>query len=47
MNAMPSALKSIVIVNFLGKNKAFKTCFGHVFSKACQYGIVEKKILEI
>ncbi len=39
LNAMTSALKSIVNCEFLGLEESFQgTCFGHAFSKACQYG---------
>jgi hypothetical protein len=44
-NAMINALKSIVNCEFLGIEEKFQaTCFGHAFSKACQYGSVEEKV---
>ncbi len=37
---MISGLKSIVNYESLGLEERFQgTCFGHAFSKACQYGI--------
>jgi len=45
LNAMTSVLKSIVNCEFLGIGKSFQgTCFGHAFSKACQYGTIEEKV---
>ncbi len=45
INAMIIALKSIVSCEFFGLEESFQgTCFGHVFSKACQYGTKEEKI---
>jgi hypothetical protein len=42
-NAMIGALKSIVNCESFGLEESFQgICFGHVFSKACQYGIIEK-----
>jgi hypothetical protein len=39
-NAMITALKVVVNYESLGSEEPFKgTCLGHVFSKACQYGI--------
>ncbi len=39
LNAMIIALKVVVNYECLGLEESFKgTCFGHVFSKACQYG---------
>jgi hypothetical protein len=41
---MTNALKSIVNCESFGLEESFKgTCFGHAFSKACQYGIAKKK----
>ncbi len=41
-NAMIDVLKAVVNCEFLGLEESFQdSCFGHVFSKACQYGIVE------
>jgi hypothetical protein len=43
-NAMTIVLKSIVICEYFGIKESFQgTCFGHAFSKACQYGIVKEK----
>ncbi len=39
LNAMTNVLKSIVNCEPLGLEESFQgTCFGHAFSKACQYG---------
>jgi len=44
-NAMIGALKFVVNCESFGLEESFHgTCFGHVFSKACQYGIVEEKV---
>jgi len=44
-NAMTIALKVVINCEPLGLEKNFQgTCFGHAFSKACQYGIVEEKV---
>jgi hypothetical protein len=44
-NAMTIALKTIVNYESFGLEESFQgTCFGHVFSKACQYDIVEEKV---
>jgi hypothetical protein len=44
LNAMISVLKSVINCEFLGLEKNFQgICFGHAFSKACQYGIVKEK----
>jgi hypothetical protein len=43
-NAMIGVLKYVVNFESLGLEESFQgTCFGHVFSKACQYGIAKKK----
>jgi len=40
LNAMITVLKVVVNYESFGLEESFKgTCFGHVFSKACQYGI--------
>ncbi len=45
MNAMTFALKSIVSCETLSLQKSFNgTCFGHVFSKACQYATTDEKM---
>jgi hypothetical protein len=45
LDAMTMALKIIVNCDILGLEDSFNgTCFGHVFSKTCQYAIIEKKI---
>jgi hypothetical protein len=42
---MTIALKSIVSCDMLGLEENFQGfCFGHAFSKACQYVTIEKKI---
>jgi hypothetical protein len=39
------ALKVVVNYEFLGLEKRFQgTCFGHAFSKACQYGTIEETV---
>jgi hypothetical protein len=39
------ALKVIINYEPLGLEENFLgTCFGHAFSKACQYGIIEEKV---
>jgi hypothetical protein len=45
LNAMIIELKHVVNCESLGLEERFQsTCFGHVFSKACQYGIVKEKV---
>ncbi len=45
LNAMTYALKSIMNYEFLGLEESFQgTCFGHTFSKACQYGTTKEKV---
>jgi len=45
LNAMTLALRSIVSCHILRLEESFNgSCFKHVFSKACQYGIVEDKV---
>jgi len=42
---MTSALKSIVNYESLELEQSFQgTCFGHTFSKACQYGSAKEKV---
>ncbi len=44
-NAMIGVLKSVVNCESFGLEESFQgICFGHVFSKACQYGIIGKKV---
>jgi hypothetical protein len=39
------ALKSIVSCDVLGLEENFQgTCFGHAFSKACQYATTNEKV---
>ncbi len=45
LNAMINALKSIVNCESLELKESFEgICFGHVFSKACQYGTTKEKV---
>ncbi len=45
LNAMTFALKSIISCETLSLQESFNgTCFGHVFSKACQYAIIDEKM---
>jgi hypothetical protein len=45
LNAMTIALKAVVNCGSLSLGESFHgTCFGHAFSKACQYGIMEEKV---
>jgi hypothetical protein len=38
----------VVDCEVLGMEDSFQnTCFGHAFSKACQYGTIEKKFVKI
>jgi hypothetical protein len=42
---MVATLKSIINYEILGLRKGFKgSCFGHAFSKACQYVTTYKKV---
>jgi hypothetical protein len=35
----------VVDCDFFGMEESFQsTCFGHAFSKACQYGIVDEQV---
>jgi hypothetical protein len=48
LNAMTTALKVVVNYEPFSLKESFQsTCFGHAFSKACQYGIVEKRCVRI
>jgi hypothetical protein len=45
LNAMTIVLKFVVNCEILGLDESFRSFyFGHVFSKACQYAITNKKI---
>ncbi len=45
LNAMIRALKFVVDCEVFGTKGSFQgTCFGHAFSKACQYGIVKEQV---
>ncbi len=45
LNTMIIALKSIIECEILGLNESFQgACFGHAFSKACQYVTIDKKV---
>jgi hypothetical protein len=44
LNVMTTTLKFMVNYEILGMEESFQgTCFGHAFSKACQYGTTLKK----
>jgi hypothetical protein len=45
LNATTFALRFLMSCDILGLKESFNgSCFGHVFSKGCQYGIVEEKV---
>ncbi len=45
LNTMTIALKFVVKCEVLGLDESYQgPCFGHVFSKACQYAITNKKV---
>jgi hypothetical protein len=45
---MTTILKSIVSCDMLGLEENFQgTCFGHAFSKACQYATTKEKFAKI
>ncbi len=45
LNIMVIALKYVVKCEVLSLNESFySACFGHVFSKACQYATTDEKI---
>ncbi len=45
LKTINAALKLIVSYDVLGLKESFKgTCFGHVFSKACQYATIDEKV---
>jgi hypothetical protein len=42
---MTGALKFVVNYEYLGIEESFQgTCFGHAFSKACQYGTAKENV---
>jgi len=48
INVMTTALKVVVNCESFGLEESFQgTCFGHAFSKACQYGTVEQKVCKV
>jgi hypothetical protein len=45
LNTISATLQLIVSYDVLGLKESFKgTCFGHVFSKACQYATTYEKV---
>jgi hypothetical protein len=45
LNAMTFALRILMSCDILRLKESFNgSCFGHLFSKGCQYGIVEEKV---
>jgi hypothetical protein len=45
LNTMTIALKFVVNYEILGLDESFQgCCFGHVFSKACQYATIDQKV---
>ncbi len=47
LNAMTTIVKFVVDCEVFGMEDSFQgTCFGHAFSKACQYGTIKKKVYE-
>jgi hypothetical protein len=45
LNSMTTTLKSIISCDMLGLEESFQSnCFGHAFSKACQYVTTEDKV---
>ncbi len=45
LNTLTNALKSIIKCETLGLEESFQgTCFGHVFSKVCQYATIDDKV---
>jgi hypothetical protein len=47
-NAMTIELKAIVNYESLGLEERFQSiCFGHAFSKACQYAIVKENVCKV
>jgi uncharacterized protein with NAD-binding domain and iron-sulfur cluster len=45
LNAITATIKSMMNCEVFYMEESFQnTCFGHAFFKACQYGIIEKKV---
>jgi len=45
LNTLTNALKYVVKCETLGLEESFQgTCFGHVFSNACQYSMIDDKV---
>jgi hypothetical protein len=45
LNTLTNVLNSVVKCETFGLEGNFQgTCFGHVFSKACQYAIIDEKV---
>jgi hypothetical protein len=45
LNIMTIVLKAIVCYDILGLEESYQgTCFGHAFSKACQYVTTNEKV---
>jgi hypothetical protein len=45
LNTLTNTLKSVVKCETLGLEESFQgTCFGHVFSKVCQYATTDDKV---
>jgi len=48
LNAMTMVFKTIINCDILGVEESFNgTCFGHAFSKTCQYATTERKYVRI
>jgi hypothetical protein len=44
-NVMSSALKFVINCEIFASHESLQgTCFGHTFSKACQYGTLNEKM---
>ncbi len=47
LNAMTFALRLLMSCDILGLKESFNgCCFGHVFSKGCQYGLLKRKFVK-
>jgi hypothetical protein len=45
LNTLTNVLKYVVKFEILGLKQSFQqTCFGHVFSKTCQYATIDDKV---
>ncbi len=45
LNIMSSTLKIIISCDILGLEESYQSiCFGHAFSKACQYATTNEKV---